>query len=164
MSLFDAEPVYQSVRGFSQESIAVEARSLGGFSGSPVFVYRSAGMSEPRWRPPGSDQLLHADADVVTTPTIESPLRLLGVNWGHMGSRAAITGEGLERNLNRAEQDLALNSGMLLLVPAWKLAELLDQPELTQMRSVADAAEKAKHPDSTHVSEARTEPDGRDAD
>lgn len=39
LSGFPSEPVKQNDRGHQQETISVEARSLSGFSGSPVFVW-----------------------------------------------------------------------------------------------------------------------------
>jgi hypothetical protein len=60
--------------GCHQESFLVEARSLAGYSGSPVFVYKSAGMD------PDTGEV---------KPHVSASVFLLGVDWCHLsnGSR-----------------------------------------------------------------------------
>jgi hypothetical protein len=170
ISMMNPEPINQDIRHFDQESIAVEARSLGGFSGAPVFAYRTASLSTPTLREdvpqPGSDipllnagDLVHGEWPIVVSPLIEGPLCLLGMNWGHMGSRKAIVGEGSLAKLSKANRELALNSGMLLLVPAWRITELLMTRELVELREKDDAEIAQREAESAAVMDSINESD-----
>lgn len=103
------EPV-RHPRGFGQESFLVEARSLSGYSGSPVFVYQSAVITA---------------ADTRMRAWDHSPIFLLGLDWSHF----PIPKRVLEADKQTPTPDqhwVELNSGMMGVVPAWKVAELLD--------------------------------------
>lgn len=125
VSAMPAEPIEQTDRGFMQESILVEARSLSGFSGSPVFIYTSSYIHAP-------DNREHfAGNRVQMTPL--SPCFLLGVDWGHHHWREKVrdgyTGEPVD-----SADFIPSNSGMMMVVPAWKILDLLDLPEFVQRR------------------------------
>ncbi len=109
-------PVEQPPRHRSQDSFLVEARSLGGQSGAPVFAYRLGGT--------------YGGA----SPSINDAL-LLGIGWGHIKHPSD----------ERAEYDVEMqapgmptpgryNAGIMAVVPAWKLAELLDSQKVMMMR------------------------------
>jgi hypothetical protein len=92
---------------FQQESFLVEARSISGFSGSPVFLILHARDSrqELGFR-------LHTDV-----------FRLLGIQWGYIQDCEPIrdtTGRPVDTGLH-----VLLNTGMMGVVPAWKLEDLL---------------------------------------
>jgi hypothetical protein len=117
--------------GFRQESFLVECRSVTGYSGSAVFIYRSqttltAGLVA-----------LGADRGKPSLP------RLLGVDWGNL-DRVGRT----EYAIDWAEADPAASfprrSGMLGAVPAWRLAELLDTPEVRDVRRNEEAIERGR--------------------
>ncbi len=103
------EPI--KMGGFDQECFLVEARSIGGFSGSPAF-----------WHvlPFGGGQVR-----LVTNWSL-GPL-LLGVEAGYMydwlpvcdSAGRPITFQGV------ISQQVRNNSGMMIVIPAWKLASLL---------------------------------------
>lgn len=104
---------------FAQDSFLVEARSIGGFSGSPVFFWRQPGSALP------GQTLLDA------YPLRTGPF-LLGITWSHMNdwwpvcdAQGRVVGYG---------QQVRGNSGMMAVVPAWKLQELLDTPLLKKDR------------------------------
>lgn len=54
----------------------------------------------------------------------------------------AILGPGLDFNL--AEKKIALNSGMLLVVPAWKITDILMSEDMVAMRKERDAQRLAE--------------------
>ena len=121
------EPIHDKrfTRTFQQESFLIESRLIGGFSGSPVFVWRQPGSALP------GQSLLEA-----------YPLRigpfLLGVTWGQMNdwwpvcdSNGQPLGNGLQ---------VRGNSGIMPVVPAWKLQELLNVPLLQQDRELREKA------------------------
>lgn len=117
------EPVLNR-RGIRQESFLVETRSLGGFSGSPVFTYQPG--------PPRGTVLLTGQSDK------RMPDFLLGVDWGHL----PITEKVLDREGKQLPEGwwVESNSGQMAVVPSWKLRELLDTEDLARTRWRADEA------------------------
>lgn len=107
------EPVAQPERGFAQDSLLIEARSLSGFSGSPVMLYIAPFSN--RFRSGG-----FAPDEGLDTSTTTG---LIGIDWGHLG----------------LAEDQAQNSGIMAVVPSWKLLELLDQPESVEHRESQEA-------------------------
>ncbi len=119
------EPIVQDT-GFRQESFLVEVRSIGGYSGSPVFVFI----------PPAS--LREGIKDWVPLKIMRGhgPW-LLGVDWGHINDWEPIRnerGEPVNQTAPKA-QHVKMNTGMAAVVPAWKLAELLDSGPLAEYRA-----------------------------
>lgn len=108
-------------RGHAQESLGVEVHSISGYSGSPVFTMRNVVGIGPVRRTPIS-------------------VRLLGVCWAHIPldekvmERIVRVQENGMRHDERVEQYVNLNSGMDLVVPAWKLTELLYEPKQVEYR------------------------------
>jgi hypothetical protein len=112
------EPI--RVGGFDQESFLVEARSIGGFSGSPVFWQVLPFQGGP-YR--GSTNLGLG------------PL-LLGVEWGYIHTWAPLC-DALGRPLGDGppfDRQVEQNAGMTCVVPAWKLAELLNGGDVLRKR------------------------------
>jgi hypothetical protein len=118
IAMMPGEPVYQKQRAFHQESFLVEARSLSGFSGSPVMLYI----------PPLSNRFIggrHAGAPegcAMSTTTA-----LLGVDWGTM----------------RLGDEALTTTGIMAVVPVWKLEELLEGDEAQQTQRDALEALRA---------------------
>jgi hypothetical protein len=121
------EPI--RVGGIDQDCFLVEARSIGGFSGSPVFwhVLPYAGGA---YRRKGDWQL--------------GPL-LLGVELGYISDWARVC-DPAGRPINPAEPDaqqVQINSGMMIVVPAWKLTELLNEDAIVAKRKAIEDQVKA---------------------
>jgi hypothetical protein len=117
--------------GFSQESFLVECRSVSGYSGSPIFIYRVQSTIGSGLVAIGADR------------GKESLPRFLGIDWGNLDR----TGKN-EYAIDWAEADAAESyprrSGMLAAVPAWRLAGLLDSKEPQDMKKKEeDEAKKA---------------------
>jgi Trypsin-like peptidase domain len=113
--------------GFEGQSIVVDMHSRTGYSGSPVFVYRTAGsiFAKPNTIV-GGGQLM----------------KLLGVLWGQFpedwdiqlkGSASPSTVPMLDGHSIKGM------SGMSLVCPAWAIWELLNMPELKSRRATIDA-------------------------
>jgi hypothetical protein len=112
--------------GFMQPSFLVECRSVSGYSGSPIFIYRvqttvAAGLVAIGSERGGKHALP----------------RLLGLDWGNL--------DRVGRNdyaIDWAEADAAASfpfrSGMMVAVPAWRLAELLDSEEVQDVKRKAE--------------------------
>jgi hypothetical protein len=147
------ELVRQPQRGRDQESFLVDMRSLVGFSGSPVLVF----YEEPTFRlklgetPP--DDLAGFSAAGHSISGVVSKAWLLGIDWGHL----PVTAEVLDGNRNKVG-DMSVNSGMAAVVPAWKLADLLNQEAF--VRSRKETEEKLEQePNEGGVLDASTEPE-----
>lgn len=113
--------------GFLQDSFAVEMRSIGGYSGSPVFVHILPGM--PRYDPRPTDKL-----QVINR--LDGPW-LLGIDWGHIHSTEPVLDKSTGLPVPTKEY-VRSNSGMVGVVPAWKLRELLYLPRFKEQRMSED--------------------------
>jgi hypothetical protein len=120
-----------SETGLAQESFLVEARSLSGYSGSPVFVYARETVS---------------DLNEVSISERTVPLYLLGVDWCHLHDWQLVhekDGAGKKVPVD-PKQWVKTNTGMAGVVPAWKLTEILETEELREMRKHDEADLLAK--------------------
>jgi hypothetical protein len=112
--------------GYDQESIAVDMRSISGYSGSPAFVYWEFGGGH-----------LHG----IRRTMINSFLGLLGVDWGHIPMILPV--------LDRQGKELVDGSytkshtSMSGVVPAWRLRELLESQQFKDQR-MQDEKDAAK--------------------
>jgi hypothetical protein len=106
ISMMPFEPV--DTASGPQEAYLVEARSWAGYSGSPVFTY------SPEIQVEVDQRLDYSDATAEWSGVTE--IHLLGVDCGHFN-----TGYGD-------------NSGMMVVVPAWAIWELLMRDEVREDR------------------------------
>jgi hypothetical protein len=148
VSAFPMEPIIQPERGHAQESILVEARSLTGYSGSPVFVIQSATIEK-------SD-----DGGIESYPRVKSrdgsPVFLLGIDWGHHQWLENLRDE----HGNRLPQKIPTNSGMMKVVPAWKLLDILDgSREFVEERRKREARAKTELAEGSVVQDSAREGD-----
>jgi hypothetical protein len=150
------EPVRQDT-GFMQESFLVEARSIAGYSGAAVFVYipePSRRSDTEDWYPPDVavqkfDQnepwpVKLQKMQESTTAFLSKNWGyfmahgpwLLGVDWGHINDWEPVRnerGQPVNRE-NPKDMQVKMNTGMMAVVPAWKLSELLDCDRVKQHR------------------------------
>jgi hypothetical protein len=126
ISQMPREPVMQK-SGFEQESFLVEARSSGGYSGSPVFAFIPAAGER------------HGVEDWVPRKIFQShgPW-LLGIDWGHINDWEPIRNAvGEPINPGRPnDMQIRMNTGLMAVVPSWKLAELLDHGPVVSQRRI----------------------------
>jgi hypothetical protein len=105
-------------RGRQCENISVEMRSLGGYSGSPVFLL--------------FDPLLGRGP---TGPAPKRQIWLLGIDRGHVRIREDV----LLGNAPHPDGLYVLsNAGMTNVIPAWRLQALLGIPKFALAREEAD--------------------------
>jgi len=120
LSTCPAEPILQDKMHHRQESFLVEARSLSGYSGSPVFVTPSA--------------FIQSSGEFGGAPAVRhlshGPCYLLGIDWGHTHWRESVD-----------EKIYVSNSGMMTILPAMKLLSLLDIEEFAEMRREVEQIE-----------------------
>jgi hypothetical protein len=140
------EHVHQHERSFEQESFLVDMRSHAGFSGSPVFVY----YEEPGWRrlpplaevpktdDPVKDAQNHVKALEQRTAGrdvsgVMSKTWLLGIDWGHLPVWDDVYDDD-KLKIGR----MRVSTGMAGVVPAWKLADLLNSKGASMARDKAE--------------------------
>jgi hypothetical protein len=129
------EPIKASPWDIEQESYLVETRSISGYSGSPVFVYLPSWFTVPREGLGGAN--------------VKSNMWLLGVDWCHINNDEPV--RDAARNRDPVEDGLFVksNTGMMGVVPSWRLADLLMEDEFVMQRKQSDqeiGADKAKSP------------------
>ena len=106
------------VGDLDQLAFLVECRSLGGFSGSPAFV----SLAQRRWM-----------GGVQKSGPSPSVPKFLGVDCAHLPFWSAVCES---RDPMRRVPDLwsETNSGIAVIVPAWRLLKLLNDDHLVQAR------------------------------
>lgn len=122
--------IWQPGRQFNQESFAVEMRSMSGYSGSPVFVYRT--------------ELFLTENFDRAFPGVGS-VYLLGVEWGYIVEELHVREKYLRSQLaaagtahERLVSFVQANTGMNGVVPAWKISELLHTRTFEDLNARAD--------------------------
>jgi hypothetical protein len=127
-----AAPIKQG-NGIVRPSHVIDMHSRPGFSGSPVFVYRT----------PGND-LTAIDREGNFVEDMMKPysafVKLLGVHSGQFVER--MTAEHAESlydadPIKRGDK-LAVQSSMTIVVPAWSILELLGLQHFVEIRKVRD--------------------------
>ena len=125
ISMMPWEPILNQ-RGLMQESFLVEMRSLSGYSGSPVFVTVDGYTPRP---------VAHKGGEI---PMEGGGTWLLGIDWGHLRTYGKVVSEKDKQTPIEEDWVVPSNSGQAMVVPAWKLRELLDQEELVVRRKQLD--------------------------
>ena len=125
------EPIASEDQGipYEQESFLADIKSIGGYSGSPVFWDIHAAP------------FFHANPRVELANKSGQRVRiyLLGIDWAHIRDWESISG-GDGKPLCTGHQ-VELNTGIAAIVPAWKLQDLLDNhPVLKKERMDAEEA------------------------
>jgi hypothetical protein len=139
MIAHDSAPV-QSSKDFRRPAHIVDMRSRTGFSGSPVFIYRTPIDNLDQKEPPWSGDAAHRK-DVTM-------LRLLGIHAGQFNDIIKVR-KTTDAQLEALEFDIVLNEygdgiktgdhlvipgGMTIVVPSWRIKELLHLPVFERPR------------------------------
>lgn len=107
------------------DAYLVEARSIGGLSGSPVFVHLGL--------------VRHIEGQVKFSTSSSGIFYMLGLMHGHFAAFSSDMDVTLEDSLNRER----INMGIGIVVPISKILEVLTQPEIRKAeRQVEVALEK----------------------
>ncbi|XSG81070.1 MAG: trypsin-like peptidase domain-containing protein [Methyloligella sp. ZOD6] len=144
-----AAPVKQPT-GFKGESYVVDMHSRTGYSGSPVFAYRTfAGDLRGRsWGYPFDiiifnrehvgepEKTLQEGGRICVTP----PFNLLGIHWGQFPEQWKVERGNAKSNRVPVADYVQGMSGMSVVIPSWCILEVLDLPKLKNQRAAADAA------------------------
>jgi hypothetical protein len=119
------------------EVYLAEGRSIGGLSGSPVFVRQTINTTIPG---AAGKQLSFAGT---------GPIYFLGLIHGHWN---------LPVSLEKSSQAEAVNMGISIVVPAHKIAEVLNHPELVEQRKQQDDLVLKEKPPSSTEQQSRDVP------
>jgi hypothetical protein len=133
------EPIAYTLNGkyHEQQSIIADIRSIGGYSGSPVFLNELSFLSRPN-----------------RAQRVEKHW-LLGVDWGHIPMWRPVCGPDEEPIGNT---QVNINSGMAGIVPAWKLLDLIMADTLVKQRADFEDAYLKAHKGSPAVPDAAVPP------
>lgn len=125
ISMTDA--AIRQVTDCDRGSYVIDMHSRSGYSGSPVFVYRTAGsvFSKPNTLMGGGHLM-----------------KLLGIHWGQFPERwdlvSAEVQEAAEAGLITDGQYVSGLSGMTCVVPSWDILDVLNCPQLVEMRALVE--------------------------
>lgn len=105
----------------------VEMRTIGGASGSPVYFYR------PPAHPPIGGNILGSQSFTSYTGPY-----LLGVVESYVRDRIVVLNQIEERELTASGRHAEFNTGMMNVIPGWRLEELINSPEQKHKREIED--------------------------
>lgn len=129
IAMISQEKVRTSSYG-EMDAYLIEARSIGGISGSPVFFQHSIKVTE-------------------MTISVMPTFSLGGLIHGHYPtSEDVIDFASLDEDISKKIEEKHINMGIAIVTPAAKIRETLEQPRLHQLRT---AAEKAFIRKTTHM-------------
>jgi hypothetical protein len=114
-----------------------DCRSRGGFSGSPVWIWRSQYDDMNLYKGPGLPDNLFAK----NQPATYSFLALLGCHRGQFREDTTIYAKGESSSPKRVLQsgdDIQLASAMTVVVPAWEISNMLNCSQLKDQRDERD--------------------------
>lgn len=114
ISALPEEPIFLNSLGAAVDAYLIEARSIGGLSGSPVFAYRETGTGRFR-----------SDWEVY----------LIGLIHGHFD--VSVLPPDSNELSRRAER---VNMGLAIVIPTRKILEVVDQPKFRDHRLAEGAS------------------------
>jgi hypothetical protein len=146
-----AEPIILD-GGIAQETYLVEARSIPGYSGSPVFVtIPPAPSPQPRINPnlPAGikehipELLKMVGYNPKRTSQYQLGPWLVGIDYCHIYDKERVynseTGDPI------ASMHIRSNTGMMGVVPAWRLIDILEGPDIMAIvKHLKSAVERGK--------------------
>jgi hypothetical protein len=116
--------------GVDAEAYLVEARSIGGISGSPVFVRATGTMNLPSLNKKTGETRIMEYA-------VPGSIFLLGLVHGHWEMLAEDKNDPESRSTKKEQED-SVNMGIAVVIPAKKIKEVLFHSELIEMRNRLD--------------------------
>jgi hypothetical protein len=117
-----------------QPSFIADMRSRPGYSGSPVFVYRT------QWtdvRTIGDDGIQRIDLGSVSNePGVKTNfIKFLGVHCAQYHEKVKIKAQGLP---DLDQKEITVASAMTIVRPAWRVRDLLELPDFKERRTMRD--------------------------
>jgi len=143
MEKIPSGPIYGDM-----EAYLVEARSIGGISGAPIFVRETTLMRVPGKDNEGNDTTLQLQT--------QGSFGLLGLVHGHWD----IKNDDLNEVLPRPDSKEGVNMGIAIVVPASKILDLLrsDEMRIPRIESVNRKKRKLQEEAAVTLDSALDEP------
>ena len=143
--------------GYDGVSYVLDMHSRTGFSGSPVFAYRTFGSNLEDSFGLRFDHLEIDDwgNDVRRSGRLQvsTSFNFLGIHWGQFPEEWEINSkkplaksEAKRKALLVEDAYIEGMSGMTCVIPAWEILEVLNMPKLKKRRDEVDAADRRKLP------------------
>jgi hypothetical protein len=139
----DPTPIEQS-NGVKADAYCIDLHSRSGFSGSPVFVYRTPDSDLSDRQPPTTTPNIGLTYRPVQI-TSRQMLLLLGIHFAQFPEMWEVTSKGKLRHDESNEPLLTDGkyikglSGMTCVLPAWSIIDVLNMPILRKMRDETEA-------------------------
>lgn len=145
--------------GYEGVSYVVDMHSRTGFSGSPVFVYRTFATNLTEANFPVAVETQRGTTDrfgkggFVGKLNYQPVLKLLGIHWAQFPERWELKDKKRLQETSRATHLITEGkyvegmSGMTCVIPAWQIAEVLNMPKFVEQRVKisTDAAMNARN-------------------
>jgi hypothetical protein len=139
IAMMDREKIHIEGTGFDQESFLVEVRSLPGYSGSAVLLYSPCAINDMSERREGRKKGEYPAGTTIVTPAFgddnwmapKGPF-LLGIDFCHINRDAPV--RIADGSKMREGWFVEENTGMAGVIPAWKIAEIINCEELKMLR------------------------------
>lgn len=150
--LADKRAPIRQPTGYEAESFVIDAHSRSGFSGSPVFLYTNPlvhlNNSFPTIRGTVDASRIASDiqdnfgrlrnVDVEIRLSGRPSVQLLGMHWGQFAERWDLE----KRDVQDIEKESYVTtgtfvngfSGMTCVLPSWQIMDVINMPELKEMR------------------------------
>jgi hypothetical protein len=124
--------IKQNATGYTGSSFVIDMHSRSGYSGSPVFVYRTHGS------------IFAKEGSFIVGGHL---MKLLGIHWGQFPERWELSSHPYStENADSIESELIVDgqyvkglSGMTCVVPAWDILKTLEDPRLVDLRTRVEA-------------------------
>jgi hypothetical protein len=124
--------IRQNATGYAGPSFVIDMHSRSGYSGSPVFIYRTHGS------------IFAKEGSIIAGGHL---MKLLGIHWGQFPERWELSGRASSvEDADPVEAELIVDgqyvrglSGMTCVVPAWDILKTLADPRLVDLRARAEA-------------------------
>ena len=149
ITMMPAQRIEKLQIGGTEESFLVEMYSMGGFSGSPVFVRKLpfSPTEQDWWNIWDVEDPNEALRHIASSLTIENFMpeittHVLGINWGHLPQRMKVQ----YKDSDDVVEDVFVrgNHNIACVIPAWKIHDLLMEPELVEHRAKLTMEDKEK--------------------
>jgi hypothetical protein len=124
--------IRQNATGYTGPSFVIDMHSRSGYSGSPVFVYRTHGS------------IFAKEGSIMFGGHL---MKLLGIHWGQFPERWELSSHpSSAEDADSGEAELIVDgqyvkglSGMTCVVPAWDIVKTLEDPRLVDLRARVEA-------------------------
>jgi hypothetical protein len=146
-----AEPIMLE-GGVAQESYLIESRSIPGYSGSPVFLTLPPGPpATPRVNPNLPEEMKEKIPEVLKmvgyNPKRNTQYQLgpwlVGIDYCHIYDKGKVFDSVTDDPIR--DMYVKLNTGMMGVIPAWRLTDILQRQEITSIfNDLKSAVEKGK--------------------